>query len=254
MDKMTSLITVIDASQQEEKEMYDLLRSNADAIAAGRQANLSDDQRDFIVGEINKETEKRKAYYTVVQTFLDAQSKADKAATAVLAQQKKMASFLEESLDASKVALNQVAEANQKQLKMFQINTYFGKLYESYAYIAKTVVVLALLLLVPYAARDKIPEAIVKGYSSVVMTVGGVYLLYLLFDQNFRDNQVFDEKTWPLAPSRVTQLNDANDQNIIDISGISIPSLCGGEYCCGPGTVWSDASGCVVAPESNINA
>jgi hypothetical protein len=252
---MEAIVASIKQSQKYEKEMYDLLQKNAAAVTAGRPAKLNDQERDFIVDEINQEGEKRKNFYKVVVDITSVQTAAQKAADAALKQQADMAKFLEDNLDATKAAINRASEQRHNQLKMVEINTYFGKVYQSYGYIAKVVAGLALLLLLAVPLGKFAPDAAVSVYRSLVLGIGGIYLAYLLYDQNERDNFDFDEKKWPLAPTTDAELVTSNSQSIVDVSGIDIPTLCAGEYCCGPGTVWNDGSGCVVDPSAyDINS
>jgi hypothetical protein len=255
-ETMEAIVAAIKQSQKDEREMYDLLQKNAAAITAGREATLTDQERDFIVEEINQESEKRKNFHAVVINLSSVQTEAEKAANAALKQQADMARFLEKTLDATKEAINKASEQRHNQLKMVEINTYFGKVYESYGFIAKVVAIVALLLVVPAALGDRLPAGLVSVYNSLVMAIGGGYVAYLVYDQNYRDNQNFDEKLWPLAPTTDAELVTSNSQSIIDISGVDLPTLCAGEFCCGPGTIWNDGSGCLVDPNTayDINA
>lgn len=245
---MTKIASLLKESQEYEKELYAVLKEDADNVASGNPPRLSDQDRDEIVEQINYEAEKRQNYYELVTTTRRAQRTAESLAEKASKQQIETYKFIEKNLDASKAAINAITEDRHKKMKLTEINTYFGKKYQGYGRLARGVVIVAALYLIPYFMRHKFKLDVAAAPLELAIKVfGGIYILWLVYDIVSRRNDDFDEFIFPMAPTTTAEMINANASSgsIIDISGIDIPQLCAGSYCCGPGTTWSDASGCV---------
>jgi hypothetical protein len=245
---MTKIASLLKESQDYENELYAVLKEDADNVASGNPPRLSDQDRDEIVDQINYEAEKRQNYYELVTTTRQAQRTAESLAEKASKQQIETYKFIEKNLDASKAAINAITEDRHKKMKLTEINTYFGKKYQGYGRLARGVVIVAALYLIPYFMRHKFKLDVAAAPLELAIKVfGGIYIVWLVYDIVSRRNDDFDEFVFPMAPTTTTEMINANASSgsIIDISGIDIPQLCAGSYCCGPGTTWSDASGCV---------
>jgi hypothetical protein len=252
---MAKVAWLLEESQRYEQGLAAALKLEMDNVAAGKKPTLSAQDRNDIVDEINNEAEKRKSYYILITTTRAAQVANESVAEKAARQQIQTYKYLESNLDAVKVALNASAEDQQKKMKMVEINTYTGKQFQGYGRIARAVAVVASLLVVLYFVRKYYGfDQIVTAFETTVQWVGGIYLIYLLYDLVSRRNDNYDEYIFPMAPRTDTDLKNANAKKspIIDISGIDIPGLCAGSYCCGPGTKWTDNKGCVVKTNVQI--
>ena len=253
---MAKIATLLKESQAEEKKLYTELKVEADNVATGKPPTMSEEQRDELVSAINYESEKRRNYYELVKTSRAAQVEAESMAAKAARQQILTLQYLESNLDSSKKALNALVEDRQKKMKMVEINTYFGKQFEGYALLLRGVALVAASLLILYNLKRRFEKFAlpIQVLESAVMYGGGIYVLYLLYDTMIRRNDNYDEYTFPLAPTTEAEFISVNNTlgPIIDVSGIDVPSLCAGSYCCGPGTTWSDASGCVFDPTYTV--
>lgn len=247
---MTKVAALLKESQANEKQLYAKLKTEADNVAGGKPPTMSEEERDELVNEINYESEKRQNYYDLVKTARGAQYAAESMASKAAEQQILTMRYLEANLDASKAALNAIAEDRQKKMKMVEINTYFGKQFGGYAAVGRAVAIVCVLLLVLVYLRKRFEKfaPALTVLETAVKWLGGLFILYNLLDLMLRRNDNYDEFIFPMAPVTAEQVATANSigENIIDISGIDIPGLCAGSYCCGPGTSWSDSSGCVI--------
>jgi hypothetical protein len=145
-----------------------------------------------------------------------------------------------------------MADEKNNKIKMTQINTYFGKQYASYTELAIILCIFMLALLIPNLVANllHIPELAI-ALRKIIWWVGGLYIAYRVIDLILRRNDNHDEYTWPVAPKTTADMITANQSKgrFIDVSGINIPDLCLGSYCCGPGTDWLDGSGCVISTQ-----
>ena len=254
---MTKIASLLKESQEYEKQLYAVLKEDADNVASGNPPKLSDKDRDEIVEEINLEGEKRRSYYELVTTTRKAQRTAESLAEKASQQQIETYKFIEKNLDALKSAINAITEERHKKMKLIEINTYFGKKYQGYGRLARGVVVVAALCMIPYFMRKNATLGVAAAPLELAIKVfGGIWVLYLVYDIVSRRNDDFDEYVFPLAPTTDAEMKNANAQSsgFIDISGIDIPQLCAGSFCCGPGTTWADGSGCVFDANSPVTA
>jgi hypothetical protein len=248
---LMQLIDAIKLSQDNEQALYKQLEENAIALAEGKAATLTDEERDKIVDSINKEAEFRRKLYKIVDEIVELHDASAEEAIYLTAEQLKLSKFLERTLNSIKEQLNATAEKRQIQLKMVEINTYYGKVYQFYASFARAVAIIAILLIIPTVFREDFPE-FASNWTTIVMYGGGMYLLYLLYDMASRRSDNYEEYTFPFAPT--TKLELTNPKKIIDISGVDVPTICAGQYCCGPGTTWDNTLGCVIQDDTDINA
>ena len=238
---MASLLEQLEQSQKAERELYATLRSDKGTLTA--------DQREALVADINKESAKRREYYAELEKNAESRSSYQKEVAGATASQEETLKLLEDQLDSAKTVLNSLMDEKQDKMKMIQINTYFGKKYAGYSGLMIAICVVLLLQLIPFAVEKYLNAPEIASYiSKAIWGVGGLSLAYLWVDVAWRRNDNYDEYRWWLAPTTVADMNDINASSgdIVDISGVDIPELCMGSYCCGPGTSWDDASGCVI--------
>jgi len=237
---MESILSLLEQSQAAERELYATLRTD--------KGKLTPEERASIVADINKESDKRRQYYETLES--NSKLRVEYRTGVLDASKRQMGTLklLEDQLDAAKGVLNSMMDEKQNKMKMIEINTYFGKQYQGYAGVALVVCVVLLLQIVPFAVEKYLgaPE-IADWLSTILWWVGGLYLLYRVLDVLMRRSDNYDEYQWWMAPTTAAEMTTANtfDGKIIDVSGIDIPEICLGSYCCGPGTTWQDASGCV---------
>lgn len=238
---MASLLEQLEQSQKAERELYATLRADKGTLTAA--------ERDNLVAEINQESAKRREYYAALESQAEMRSSYKTAVVGEGAKQEETLRLLEDQLDSAKAVLNSMMDEKHDKMKMIEINTYFGKKYAGYASLMVAVCVVLLMQLIPFAVQKYLnaPE-IAASISKAIWWVGGLFLLYKFVDVKWRRGDNYDEYQWWLAPTTMAEMEDINASGgqIVDISGVDIPELCMGSYCCGPGTSWDDASGCVI--------
>jgi hypothetical protein len=234
-----SLHSITDLVAQSQQKELDLVKS--------LQETLTDADRARINAEISAEKAKRVEYMDVMKQTTELQSTYSTQVDTASAQQRATMELLDKQIAHANVALAAMDDTKNNKKKMVQINTYFGKQYESYTSLAIVFCIFLILLLIPNLVANllQIPELAI-ALRKIIWWVGGLYLAYRSIDVVLRRNDNYDEYTWPVAPRTTDELKTANEikGQFVDISGVNIPNLCLGEYCCGPGTDWTDGSGC----------
>ena len=246
---LSDIALLLQESIQYEEGLTAALKTEMDRVAAGQAPTLTEQNRDDIIDAINEEAEKRKGFYQLIKVARAGQQENESVADAAARQQIELSKYLESNLDAVKAALNAATEEKQKKMKMVEINTYYGKQYQGYGRVARGVTVIAGILFVLYLVKSMYGfDKIIEPSMTLVQWIGGIYMIWTLYDVASRRNDNYDHYIFPMAPRTDTDLNAANaalEKPVFDISGIDIPGLCAGSYCCGPGTTWSDKKGCV---------
>jgi hypothetical protein len=257
IESLMKIAEMLKLSQEIEKSKYNILKKEADNVAAGRAPTLSEAAKNQLIEAINVEADRRRYFYDIIKTSRLAQSAAETMASKAAKEQILTMQFLETNLDSAKKALNALSEDKHQKMKMVEINTYFGKQYQGYGELLRGLVLVFGLLLVFMFLRQKFSQfgMVFQILETLTKWIGGFYLLYLLYDVLTRRNDDYDEYIFPVAPTTDDQMKNANSASgaIIDISGIDIPQLCAGSFCCGPGTTWSDSSGCVFSDLAQVD-
>ena len=155
------LINQLAASQQLEIDLHI-------ALAAA----TSDAERTSIVQQMNDESDARVLLYNQLASTY-ASDMAD-----LNAEEKAAADELV-TLKAMEVRLgkekNDIADTRNETIKLIQINTYYGKQYEAYAWVMKSVIIIAIL----YAIARIVESRFGIFISQYVSLFGIIYLLYL---------------------------------------------------------------------------
>ena len=132
---------------------------------------------------------------------------------------------------------------------MIEINTYYSKQYNAYKRLMQLITIVGICLLVSIFLDYTPLQIISKPLSILICILGGFLIVRRILSMSLRKNDNYDEFYWFNTPSLTYSVNEANAENtnkIIDISGVSLDFICAESSCCGPGTVWSDVSGCVI--------
>jgi len=143
------------------------------------------------------------------------------------------------------------AETRKNSIK---INTYYGKQYEEYKklFIMITIVCICLIasLLLAYTPL----EYLSRPLSIAVGILGGAVVAYKIIEMVLRSNMDYDEYNWVAAPVTDDGIANANngDNKLVDISGVSLGTICVGPLCCGEGTEWNSKKGCVLLKPQNV--
>jgi hypothetical protein len=165
-------------------------------------------------------------------------------------------------------ALNRVSELSTKSEKLtasaktdtetkknnIKINTYYGKQYEEYKnlFIIITIVCISMIasLLLSYTRF----EYVSRPLTIAIGILGGTVIAYRIIGMFLRSNMDYDEYQWVTAPVTDDGIVNANSggENIVDISGISLGSICVGPLCCSEGTEWNSKKGCVLIQPKDI--
>ena len=249
MAHIQSLMNEISQLQKTEEQLYRSLTKNAENVALGRQSTMSDAEIANITNQVNSLTATRVNLYNTLSKHYYNEVRLEKSVGNSIEQQTKTLKILERELNKSKSNLAKLKDEKYNQLKMIEINNYFGKQYENHVQLIKIIIVVGVCmlatLLLTYIEPLKVAS---RPLFNLVTIVGGFFIARKLIDLYLRKTDNYDEYEWPVAPTTDKELTTANTEStsFIDVSGIDIlPNMCFGTSCCNLGTIW-DGSGCIV--------
>jgi len=153
------------------------------------------------------------------------------------------------------------AELNKKvidsnNMRMTEINTYYGEQYKAYIEVLKIVVWFSLSVLILTILKNMgiLPDIVLNGLLGVVILGGLFYTLWLSYDISLRDRMNFSEYDWGFSkPSKsdATYDKNAKDKNAMKGLSDSLGLGCIGEECCSDGMTYdADLNKCV-GPNGN---
>ena len=176
-----------------------------------------------------------------------------------LVSQMTLLQVVEDQLNAAKEKIQKLQNRNDTQMRLVEINTYYGPRYEAQSGLMKKIIMVCIPLLILFILKKKglLPETIANYVIGTVIAVGSVYIMYNLWDLFTRSNMEFNTYDWeyeqPGAQSpTIWEYNKANMFNLKDLTNNLMENLgvCVGEKCCEDGLVYNDERmKCIVPPK-----
>lgn len=243
------ILNEISQLQTTEESLYQTLTSNAENVALGKPNTFSEADIKMITDQINALSASRVNLYNFLAQNYQMQTDTNEVAKSSLQQQTQTLQILEKELNKQKKRMSSLQNEKYNHLKMVEINTYYSKQYGEYKQLMQMITFIGVCLLASIALDYTPLSVISKPLTIIICLIGGYFLVRKMFYMFVRRNDNYDEFWWPAAPKSDKDLESANNTKIFEVKGVDIP-VCAGSYCCGEGTVWSDASGCTVVPPS----
>lgn len=247
---MQDILDKIAQLQQSEENLYSTLTQNSENVALGKPNTFSEEEVDNITTQINSLSAARVNLYNFISQMYQTQNKNEQVAQSSLEQQTKTLHLLEQELNKSKAKMAELKDEKSNQLKMIEINTYYSKQYDAYKRLMQLITIVGVCLLCAIVLDYTPLQIISRPLSIIICIIGGFFILRRILSMTMRTENNYDEFYWLNTPSltyTADQANAANTNKIIDISGVSLDFICAASSCCGPGTVWSDVSGCIIS-------
>lgn len=156
--------------------------------------------------------------------------------------------IIEGELNNSKKQMNALKKEKINNLRMVEINTYFGKRYEAHANIMKIIIFacIPIIIIIVLNKKNIISENITNGLIAIIIVIFIITMWYKITDILFRDNMDFDQIKFPFNPKDV-DLDNSDSSNIVNLPDpLDMGIECVGDSCCGDNMVYdSDNNVCV---------
>lgn len=167
---------------------------------------------------------------------------------------------VEDQLNQAKAKIQGHTNRNDTQMRMVEINTYYGQRYEAQGKLMKKIIMVCLPLLILFILKKKglLPETIGNYLIGIVIAVGALYIIRSIWDIYTRSNMDFNTYNWEYEqPSaQVPSIWQYNKDNMFNYDNLlnnlmKNVGVCIGDSCCAPGTVYDSTSFQCVASNSN---
>jgi hypothetical protein len=227
--------------QQQEKELYAQLDD----------VNLTSEQRDQIIAKINEISQIRMNLYVGLKDTYAYYKDNITASTDTLRQSILATDVLENELNRTKKRMNAIEDKTYNNLRLVEINTYFGKRYNAHAQLMKTIVYTCIpVIILALLYNNEVLPAVIYSPLVVMVIVVGMFLVgSQIMDMSNRDDMNWDEYNWnfnkQMAPSGKTVITDPTKQQDpwdtvqknVNINGDG-SVVCVGSACCYEGSTY----------------
>ena len=141
---------------------------------------------------------------------------------------------IEGELNNSKHQMNALKQEKINKLRMVEINTYYGKRYESHTDLMKIIIItcVPILLITILSKKNIIPQNIANILLAVIVVIFIVIMWNRTRDILFRDNMDYDQYEFPFDPENV-DLDSGDSSNIVYLpQELDMGIQCVGDACC----------------------
>lgn len=230
----------IQGLQNTEQELFNQLNN----------PSLTPEQKNTIVKKINEVSQMRMNLYNNLNSIYSFFNTNVTSSNTTLVEQTNAVKIVEEQLNEAKIKLNEMQKNTTNNMRMVEINTYYGEKYRNYTSIIK----LALLFCVPILFFTVLykAEIISSGIFSFIIIlllfIGVIMIGTRILDAMHRSDMNYNEYTWgfdkktaPSGNSSSSSFSDSNNATPDPWATASDSSTdCFGESCCYEGTKYDE--------------
>ena len=236
-ERNQQVLNNISQLQTQEKDLYNSL----DDIS------LSTEQKQQIINRINEISQIRMNLYAGLKDMYSFYQQNVSSSRNTLGQSMAAIDVLENELNQSKIRMNLIDEQKNNKLRLVEINTYYGKRYNAYSKLMKTIVILCIPIIILAVLGNKgiLPPNIYKLLIVIVLVIGTVLIGLQLIDISNRDDMNWDEYNWYFDRNNVPTDTTTMKEKSSDPWG-TVSVTCVGSACCYDDSIYdSDKNICV---------
>jgi hypothetical protein len=237
----------IKSLQDTEMKLYDNLEQNS----------LTPEQKANILNKINQISQMRMNLYSGLKDMYSSYQKNVSTTKNGLAEQMIAINIVEKELDEAKKRKDYLEQQEYNKLRMVEINTYYGKRYDGYKQVMKTVVYtcIPLIIITILANKNIIPSSVNTILTSIIIVISCMIIVKQIIDLSNRDNMNFDEYKWYFnkenAPENDTDNAASSDEND---PWTTSSYTCVGSECCYDGSIYDETQNmCIPSKVNNFN-
>ena len=237
-------LTKIGNLQNTEKQLIDQLTALTSSTNTAVTGNTSGNALQLIE-QIQNTSAARIALFKSISDKADVLQAGVANSRTDLVSQMTLLGVIEDQLNQAKSQINTLQNHNDTQMRLVEVNTYYGKQYE-----AQIIILICTLLLILFILKKKglVPELISKYAIGITIAVGAIFVIREVWDIYTRSNMNFDEYNWKYEDptSHVPSIWQYNKDHMFDFENpikdlIGNLGLCVGENCCADGLVFNAA-------------
>lgn len=229
-ERNNQLLNNISELQKQEQNLYNQLNDTT----------LSPEQKQSIINQINELSQIRFNLYSSMKDILSSYQQGATNTQNTLSQQVTAINIIEEQLNKNKLEINALDAQKQNKLKLVEINTYYGKRYNTYKHLMKTIVLfcIPIVILTYIYNTDLLPGRLYAFIVGLIIMFAMVVIGYQLIDISNRDNMNWDEYNWYFNKS--TAPIDSSTGHEKD-PWVNPTITCIGAECCTNGSVFDSS-------------
>jgi len=232
-ERNQQILSYISQLQTQETNLYNQLNDNS----------IPTDQKQKIIAKINELAQMRLNMYMSLKDQYSNWKQDLNNSQSTLSQQVDALDIIEAELNDRKRRLNALQNEKVNQLRMVQINTYYGKKYEAQSQVMITVILtfVPLLLLTVLYKKQLVPSSVFFGLLILVLFIGSLFFLSQVTDIARRDSVNYDTYDWVFDKSSAPAPSSDSGSQSDPWSDSSATTTCVGAACCTTGSTY-DAS------------
>jgi len=225
-----------------EMKLYESLDNN----------KLTQEQRSRIIDKINEIAQTRLTLYQGISNMASSYQQNLETSNNTIQEQMLAIDIVENELNQAKRRLNLLEEQKYNKLRLVEINTYYGKQYNAYKDVAKTIVFFSILVLiiVILGKKEILPTNIYIVLNVLVISMGAIGVGRQIIKISNKDNMNFDEYDWYFdkskAPVDTTPTLTGTDGSSTSDPWATSNIACVGATCC------DEASGFIYDSTKNM--
>jgi|TARA_B100000524_G_C23596509_1_gene350985 hypothetical protein len=235
----------IENLQKMERSMY------AELDTSTNNKKLTQTQQQEVIDKINELSTMRTNLFQTLQQDYTLETNNVSHSRNDLVNQLTAVGIIENELNNAKKTLSSLENERYNQLRMVEINNYYGKQYEAQADVMKWIVILCVPLLIIAILINKriIPSRLGGQLIALILVFGLVFIGLKIWDISMRDNMNFDQYNWFWSAESQNPTVYEYDKNQIkkwggtntNAQSIFEKALgtCIGDTCCSDGTKWN---------------
>lgn len=234
------ILNNISKLQQYEKELY----ANLEDVS------LSNEEKQKIIQRINDISDMRIKMYSSLNSIYSSYQQNAYSTNKALGQTIVATDVIENELNQAKKRMNLLDEQKNNKLRLVEINTYYGKRFNTYTTMMKTIVIICIpiIILTILSNYGILPTNIYYFFNGIILVIGAVVIGLQIIDIFNRDNMNWEEYDWYFDRENAPSINDTTDNLDSNANDPWLtPSLtCVGSACCYEGSTYdNDKNICV---------
>jgi hypothetical protein len=151
-----------------------------------------------LIADINQISESRQALFNTIADKANVLQASVADSRVDLVAQLTLLKVIENELNDAKATLEALQIRNETKIRLVQINTYYGKRYESQSNLMKKIIFVCVPVLILLILKKKslVPDLISKYLIGIILAIGGFLIIRDIWDIFTRSNMNFDEYEW----------------------------------------------------------
>ena len=239
-ERNQQVLNNISQLQVQEKNLYNSLDD----------ANLSSEQKQLIINQINEISHMLLIMYSNLKDMYSYYKKNVSSARTTLGQEISAIDVLENELNEAKIRMNLLEEQKYNKLRLVEINTYYGKKYNTHTRIMQSIVIICIpiFILSLLANNGIIPAKVYAFIIGIILIIGIIIIGKQIIDLSNRDNMNWDEYNWYFDKSKAPP-NTSDGQSSDPWASSSL--TCVGSDCCYTGSTYDSVQN-ICIPNSEL--